>query len=341
MSTYETMKARLRNAENLIEGSFALDNLSAVAAELDRIEELGVNFMPNRFFPTLAEGDDLTLAAANFGVERRPAAFAAVTLTIMGDPGALVDEEVKAAAGDMIFACRESAVIPDDGAVEVYAVCETAGADGNVAAGAIDEFITAYDGLTGVTNESQSYGGADEESDEALRGRVKARWQSPSTGGNRADYVNWALDVEGVAKARAFNPSAGNVEVYLVAAGNTEAGEELLEAAAAYIEENRPIGANVTVKSGEAVELNLSIQAKVKEGYTLMSAKQEIEAALETYIESISFVEDRVSYLKIADLLFVDGVEDITSYTINGGESSISLEETQFPKLGEVTVSGS
>ena len=340
MSTYETMRARLQNAENLLEGSFALDNLAAVAAELDRIEALGIDYMPNRFFPTLAEGDDLTRAAANFGVERRPAACAEVTLTILGDPGQEIGEDVKAAAGEMIFACRETAVIPADGAVDVYAVCETAGSQGNVAAGALDEFVTAYEGLTSVTNAGQSYGGADEESDEALRSRVLARWQSPSTGGNRADYVNWAMEVSGVFRARAFNPSAGNVTVSVVAAGNTEAGEELLESVEAHIEENRPIGANVTVESGEAVVLNVAIQAEIDESRTAQSIQQEIAQALEAYIESISFVENRVSYLKIADLLFVEGVLDVVSYTINGSDDSITLEETQFPQLGEVTVNG-
>lgn len=341
MSAYETMKARLQNGENLIEGSFALDNLAAVAAELERIEELGVNYMPNRIFPTLATGEDLTLAAANFGVERKPASFAEVTLTITGDPGQEIGNDVKAAAGDVIFVCQQETVIPESGVAKVHAQCETAGEEGNVGAGAIDEFITDYQGLLSVTNESQSYGGADQESDESLRGRVKSRWQNPSTGGNRADYVNWALGVEGVAKARAFNPSAGNVKVYVIAAGNREAGKELIGQVGQRIQELRPIGANVTVESAKAVPLNLQIQASILEGYTDEGVREEIISALKEYIEGISFVENRVSYLKIADLLFVPGVADVAEYTMNGGEESISLTETQFPQLGEVSVSGS
>ncbi len=83
--------------------------------------------------------------------------------------------------------------------------------------------------MTAVTNKAAAEGGADEEDDEALLERVRIKWATPSTGGNLGDYQRWAIDVAGVADVKAFNPSAGNVKVYIVGVGNTQASAELVQ----------------------------------------------------------------------------------------------------------------
>lgn len=338
MSAYDDMISRLGGSEHVVEGSFYTDNLAAVAEEVERLDAV-LDYMPNRFFPTLASGEDLTLAAANFGVVRKGATAATVTLTITGDAGTVIDGSIKAAAGDMIYDCA-SAVIPDSGSVDVTATCETAGAEGNVAVGTVTELLDAYAGIDSVTNALAATGGADEESDEDLLERVKARWQSPSTGGNRADYITWALSVDGVSRAIALNPSAGHVSVYIVATGNTAASSALISSVAAYIETVRPIGAAVTVASATAVPINASVTATIADGYTVASVKASITEALKSYIAGLGLEAAQVSYLRIADLLFVDGVTDVTAYTLNGGTSAISLSETEFAQMGTVTVNG-
>ena len=87
MSTYSDMIERLTTAASKAAGSLATDNIAAVAVELDRIRE-ELEAMPARFFPTMASGEDLTAAAANFGVNRREATRATVTLAITGEAGA-------------------------------------------------------------------------------------------------------------------------------------------------------------------------------------------------------------------------------------------------------------
>ena len=337
MSIYEDMKGRLQEAGNLAEGSFALDNLAAVAAELERLEELGIEYMPNRFFPTLAWGEDLTVAAENFGVTRREAAPARVELTLTGEPGTAITPEMKAAAGELIYTCA-AGEIGEDGKGMVTAVCDTPGAGGNVPAGAIGELVTAYAGIDSVTNEAAAYGGMDEESDEDLLRRVRARWENPSTGGNRGDYLRWALSVPGVSRAKVRTPGPGQVEVHILAAGNSEAGEALVAEVTEYIEAQRPLGAAVTVRSGEGVQVDVDVTALLGQGYDARTVQQAIAGELGTYLASLSFEKERVSYLKIADLLFVEGVEDVAAYTLNGDAESIALAYGQFPQLGEVAV---
>ena len=337
MSTLQDMAARLTQSASRAEGSLAMDNLRAVAVELDRIEDMGVGYLPHRFFPTLASGDDLTLAAANFGVDRKPGVAALVTLAIAGAPGTAVGPDIRAAAGDVVFQVEGEAVLPESGALLAQARALRPGLAGNVLAHAVTEFVATYAGLYSVDNPAPATGGADVESDADLMARVDARWKTPSTGGNAGDYLRWALAVPGVIRARVENPAAGHVTVRIVAAGNEPAGEELRAATAQAIEAVRPLGAQVTVLSAQALPVAVSARIVLSAGYRLADVKADIQDVLQAYFLAQSFATSAVSYLRIADLLFVPGVDDVADYTLNGGRQSIPLSNSQFAQLGEVT----
>lgn len=337
-SILENMAARLANPVSRQEGSFAMDNLQAVAVELERLEDMGINYLPNRFFPTLANGEDLTLAAENFGVQRKPAIPATVMLKIAGAPGTVVGNSIRAASGGIVFAVDQEQTIPQSGMVSVHATALEPGLQGNVPAGAVNEFVTTYPGLTGVSNPQAASGGADEESDADLLLRVKARWALPYMGGTQNDYIRWSLDVDGVSRARAFNPRAGIVEIYVVAAGNLEASEELLAAVKAEIEKQRPVGASVSVLSAEAVPINIEATVVLENGAQLSAVEAAIEAGLEEYLLAQAFFSSAISYARIAELLFVPGVADVTSYTLCGAAQSVTLGETQFGQKGSVSI---
>ncbi len=339
MSTYETMKSAL-NFAGTHDGSFALDNIAAVAVELDRLEQLGINYMPNRFFPSLAWGDDLTASAANFGVYRNDASASHVTLTVTGDVGAVINGDVKAVAGDLVFACTQNTVIGDSGSIDVEAVCETMGIAGNVASASISKFITTYAGLVSVTNNNPAHGGVDIESDESLLSRIKIRWQNPSTGGNVYDYIRWSTGIDGVSRAYVTNPSAGNVNVYVVGDSNTSPTEELLQNVYDYLQSVRPIGATVTVLAAEPLVIDIDVNVELADGYLLADVTEAIKLSLSSYINGLDFEHTKVSYLKLADLLFVEGIKDVLSYTVNAGSESIIIPQGEFPTLGEVSVHG-
>ncbi len=333
---YNGLYSRLTNPSSKEEGSFSTDNIAAVAVELARIQEMRIDNMPNRFFPTLASGDDLTLAAKNFGVERKPATKATVQLTIKGEPGAEI-KNVCAAAGEIIFTLNDG-IVPESGEVTVWAVALAAGAAGNVLARTIDEFVASYPGLDEVINLKGALGGADEEGDEDLRLRVAVRWQKPSTGGNITDYERWALAVPGVSRARVLNPRAGEVLIYLIGAGNTEASQEIVRAVHNAVQSVRPVGANVTVYAAEALAVDISANVVLSSGYSAMGVINAVRAKLSGFLLNQAFATGIISYARIAEILFVDGVSDILSYTINGGTDSIPLANTQFGRTGEVNL---
>jgi uncharacterized phage protein gp47/JayE len=87
------------------------------------------------------------------------------------------------------------------GATVAPVVALTAGAAGNLAAGAGFGITTAVAGLDGTATVVAISGGADAENDDDLRARVLFRIQQPPMGGDADDYVRWALEVPGVRRA--------------------------------------------------------------------------------------------------------------------------------------------
>ncbi len=338
MSSYDNMVSRLPEGVSRESGSFATDNLRAVGAELDALREEVLEFMPYRFFPTLASGEDLTLSAENFGVVRREATRAVVDLTVSGTEGSRVVTGMRCVADGIYFEVTADAEIGESGSVSVPARALEAGISGNVAAGAISKWVTVYVGITGVCNEQAAVGGSDAESDEDLLVRIKQRWQAPSTGGNAADYIRWALAVDGVSRARAWSPAAGQVAVYIVAAGNVAANSALLSAVQTAIDAVKPLGAAALVASGEAVAINVSASVRVMDGYAAADVTARCSEAVEEYLTKISFAGDVVSYAKILNALFVEGVADVVSCTLNGAMDSVTLTRTQFPQKGVIDI---
>ena len=95
-------------------------------------------------------------------------------------------------------------------------------------------------------------GGLDAEQQGPYRGRILSRFQRPPQGGNRNDYTQWALEVEGVDAAYALPERMGVGNVDLVALRNGQGANRLLTAAERqtvldHILARRPIGATVRV----------------------------------------------------------------------------------------------
>lgn len=86
----------------------------------------------------------------------------------------------------------------------------------------------------------------------------------------------------------------------------------------------------------------VNVVITVAAGYSLANIRQNVEAVLRGYLTGIAFDETKqLSYYKVGDLIFgVEGVSDITSYTLNGGMVSLKPGFEEFFQLREVTVHG-
>lgn len=124
----------------------------------------------------------------------------------------------------------------------------------------------------------------------------------------------------------------GTVDVVLIADDNAAAPQKLIEAVEEHIEAVRPIGADVLVVSGEAVDINVVADVIVKAGYTAESIQASFYPLLAQHCEAVAFNTQIISYLGMVNVLFdCPGVVDVADFTINGMAKSLRLAERQFP----------
>ena len=121
-----------------------------------------------------------------------------------------------------------------------------------------------------------------------------------------------------------------------------------------HIEEERQIGADVTVAAATPKAVAVEVAVMVASGYSLADIRQNIQAVLQRYVDSVNREDfstppalkdegrqSSISYYRIGDLIFgVEGVADIISYTLNDGLTSLASDYEEYFSLGEVAVSG-
>lgn len=139
-------------------------------------------------------------------------------------------------------------------------------AAGNRAAGQTLTLVAPIAGVQSGAVAGALSGGADVETDDALRARLVARIQNPPQGGSVADYVGWATSVAGVTRAwvSADEQGPGTVVVRFVrdndgtgAAIIPDAGE--VATVQAYIDPLRPVTAVVTVAAPTPLTVNYAL----------------------------------------------------------------------------------
>uniref|UniRef100_UPI00258D04FB baseplate J/gp47 family protein n=1 Tax=Megamonas sp. TaxID=2049033 RepID=UPI00258D04FB len=194
-------------------------------------------------------------------------------------------------------------------------------------------------GVSAVTNKNSAYDGFDEETDEELLERLLFKVQKPATSGNPYHYVQWATEVTGVGGVKVIRlwNGPGTVKVIITDANNGIASEDLIEKVKNHIEEQRPIGATVTVVSLEPVKIN--IELKVTSGTASIEG---IKNAVNDYFKKNIFNATYVSYAVIGGIILnnsaTTGVLDYTDLKINNNTENVPLTDEQMPTVNEVKI---
>ena len=332
--------ANLSGAWQTREGSFAANLAAPAALEIWKLYQ-ALSGMVSLFYVDEGSGGYIDLAAANFGVTRKSGVRAEAAMTCSGTAGTVIPAGTAfLTEGGVEFDLISAVTLDASGAGGGTVRAVDVGADGNVSAGSLTRMITTISGLAGWTNGAAS-GGVDEESDAALCARYYDRLRTPATSGNAYHYRQWALAVPGVGDARVFPlwAGAGTVKVLLVGPDKGPVDASVVDAAAAYIEEQRPIGAAVAVISAEGLNIDAACTVTLDGSVSAADVQTAFSAALGEYLESVAFTGGAVLYNRIAYLLLsIPGVTDYTALTVNGGTANVALKEDQVPVLGEVTV---
>ena len=129
----------------------------------------------------------------------------------------------------------------------------------------------------------------------------------------------------------------GTVKVLIAGYDRRPVDHAVETACAKYIEGQRPVGADVTVASAKAVEVDVSARVVLEAGASLTAVEGAFAARLDAYLADAAFEEFTVYANRVGALLMgVDGVVDYDGLTLNGADGNLELDGDSVPVTGEV-----
>lgn len=329
--------ADMEGVYDIREGSYTNNLVSEAAYSLWRMYNSLASVIPMVFVDETS-GEYIDKKAAEYGITRKTGTKATCVLVITGtDNTAVPAGTAFLTAGGLIFYTIDAVTIAD-GTAEAKAEAEEVGEAYNVSAGEITKRNTNISGVTAVTNYAAT-GGTDPESDAALVTRLYEYMQRPATSGNAYHYIQWAKETNGVGYAKVIPAwdGGGTVKVIICSESLEPLDGTVVTACAEHIEEERPIGAEVTVVSASALEVSVTAAIALDGTAALEDIRSEFEKKLEDYFASIVFSASYISYNKLIYLLMsTDGVLDHGAVTLNGAQGNLFIGGEDVPKLKEV-----
>ena len=335
-------------------GSYADATIGAAAGQISALYQV-LPAVVSMLFVDESSGPYIDLVGSTyFNITRRPGTKAKCSITLNGDAGTTLPAgTVFLTRSGLEFLLLEAVTIPQGGTAEGTLEAAEAGAAYNVGAGEITRMYVNAAGLSSYVN-GEASGGTDTEGDAALLARIRERREKPANGANGWQYRQWALSVAGVGDAKVVElaDGPGTVGVTIVDSNMAPASPEIVEACQALLDAQRPVGATVTAAAPGEVELDISATVVITGSTTTEAVRETFTVRLKEYLAGVikakydtiyySPEEDTaytVIYNRIlALLLTIDGVENASSLTVNGGTSDVTIQANQAPVLGAVEV---
>jgi uncharacterized phage protein gp47/JayE len=240
-----------------------------------------LQWQARQLLPDTSEEEVLDRHASIWGIYRRPAAAASGDAVVSGQAGTVVPAGTLFVRADG-WQFSSAAEVTLAGATAIVSLgAMVAGVASNTAAGAALTLVSPVAGLASAATVDIGglVNGSDIENDGLLRARLLARIKAPPDGGSVTDYEQWALEVAGVTRAwvAPLELGAGTVTVRFVRDGDAspipDAGE--VAAVQSYLDERRPVTAELTVAAPVAVPI--AFQIALTPGTAAVKAAVEVE----------------------------------------------------------------
>lgn len=336
-SLINEMLARVPNDVAKEEGEVIYDAIAPTAMELAALyADLAI--MLKLIFAHSSDGDYLTWRVAEHGVYREVATYAIRKILITDSSGNPFDN---LPIGQMFRLNKINYIITEKNMSGEYkAQASIPGKVGNIEFGQLLP-IEPIENLGSAILSDVLIPGEDEESDAELYQRFLETVKYPATSGNKAHYKIWATEVAGVGDVKVIPTwaGAGTVKVVVMNSEKRAASTELIENVYKHIEENRPIGATVTVVSATEKALNVSATVVLANGFNIGQVQSAFKEALVKHFADLAFKETYVSYARVGNLLLdIPGVGDYSNLRINNGTANVMLNSEEIPVLGTVTL---
>lgn len=319
------------------EGSFVSNMISPVGTEFAKYYIELDNILSIMFLED-ATNEFLDKKVYDFGIYRKMGTSARGAIKVTGTNGTFIPKGSEVLSqGELVFYTLNDTWIEDEEAI-IEVEASNVGVDFNIIANSIDKFAKKIDGVSSVTNEEEFKEGTDAETDEELRERFFEIIRRPATSGNIYHYEQWAKEVDGINQARVKPLWNGNGTVKVIVSNdNSIVSEEIVAKCQEYINTVKPIGADVTVITPTSLDINITANIYIENGYDAVKAKLDFEENLNKYLSSCN---DTVVYTRVASCLgSVEGIKDYSELKLNGGISNISFDDEKLPKIKSIELS--
>jgi uncharacterized phage protein gp47/JayE len=336
-------------------GDFMYDAVVPSSLEIMTLEMQLDETLKNAF-ALYAEGEYMDHKLLDVGLERNQATPNKRQLQIEADAGVeipagyTISAVITDESGNPIeFTTDVKTTFVTTGTLIVNLTAVVPGTEGNLATGTQFILMPPIAGVRTITDLGTTTPGTDIEDDESAYVRYEYKVQNPDTGGNKFDYVTWAMEVDGVGAAKCIPKwnGSGTVKVVLVDSTLQPDSGTLVAAVQDYLDPGStgmgdgkaPLGATVTVVSATAKTITITATVTYLPGYTATEVKAAFEAAFMAYLEEMIFTEKPILYNKIGSLLIgTPGVENYTGLTVNGGTADIPVGAEEVAVKGTITL---
>lgn len=247
-----------------------------------------------QFFPDTADTAFLEKHAGLRGIRRRNATYASgLGATVYGNNGVAIPVGKQITTKDgRFYEVVETATIHSGTATVRLRSLET-GAKQNIRTETAASFMSAPAGIQSDCVLNNINGGTDAETDASLLERLLEHIRRPPAGGNKYDYKNWALSVDGVDAAFVYplRRGLGTVDI-AITSNNDVPSDETVQRCQAFIDEVRPVTAKeALVVKPNVTHINFEIQVKLA-GVSLIEIRNAIRRALGDYFNTVLPADD-------------------------------------------------
>lgn len=291
-------------------------------------------------FMDVCEAEFLERWARIWGVTRKAGAYATGSVRVQGLKGSVIPAgTLWRDARGLVYSSQQDATVGADGTGTVPVKSIEQGAVGNVEATSSLQLVSPLVGVNMEGSAGNITGGVDPEADEPLRARMLAKVQAPPHGGNAADYVQWALSVDGVTRAWCYPlyVGLGTVGITFVcddAAGSIIPSQEMLDRVQAYLGTVAPVTAAVLVFAPETMPVPVTIR--------LTPYSQGVRDRIVLELEDLFIREGAPGTL--IPLSHINEAISITpgefDHVLMEPTGNITPEAHQLPTLGTVVITG-
>lgn len=288
----------------------------------------------------------LDYLGALLGVSRLPASAASCVLEftlVSGHGGVVIPSGTRVASTDGRVAFATTQNIDVDAGVttaQIEAFANVLGATGNgYVDGDVNNILDPQPFITSAQNLATTSGGADSETDDALRIRIKAAPSQFSNAGSKGAYRFWALTASpAIIDVAVTSPDPGLVNVYPLMADGSATSPAVIALVEAVLndEKIRPLTDTVSVLSPGITSFDITVELTAYVDADTVDLQAAVANALAEYkaLKSSRLGQDIV----LSQIIAKCGIPGVYDVNVVLPASDITVAETEVAICDTITV---